>query len=705
MPLRLPGKSSLSFKRAVVLAFLGLCPACVSIASRQAQPQTADVWVTTDDQRMKLQKQSPIAFSSESSIGPNAVFVDESQVYQTIEGFGASFTDSAAFLLNQKVPASQLDAVMIDLFGRPTGIGVSFVRNPMGASDLARNIYSYDDLPPGQTDPNLDSFSIAHDLADIIPLIRKARQINPDLKIMANPWSPPGWMKTSGSMIGGSLSPSMYTTFANYFVKYIKAYEAAGIPIDYISVENEPLYVPNDYPGLSMDPTTQLVVLRDYVLPALSAANINTRVLVYDHNWDRPDYPQMVLSDPVLAASPQVAGIAWHGYGGTPGAMTTLQTRFPSKGNYETEHSGGTWISDQVRADFDEIVQVMRNWGKTFVKWSLALDQNRGPHTGGCGTCSPLVTVDSTTGAVSYNIDYYTLGHFSKFVLPGARRIYSSNAEGVVSAAFKNPDESTVLVLFNETAGTRPVQVVWGNQSFPYSLEGFSGATFIWNGAQSGGYSVRAATQQIQASSFSDTFGLQTESTSDANGGYDVGYADDGDWALYRNIDFGAGVNAVSVRVASAGSGGVLEFRFGSSAGPLIGSVVVPVTGGWQTWTTLSGSISGAAGLNDLYIVFKGTSNIGNVNWFQFRASGPNDPVITSVGRDGKSLIVDGRGFVDGSKIELDGQPQKTLRDDQNPATRLIGKKSVKNIAPGETKQVQVRNPDGSTSNIVPFTR
>ena len=171
-------------------------------------------------------------------------------------------------------------------------------------------------------------------------------------------------MKTSGSMIGGSLRSSAYTSFADYFVKYIKAYAAEGIPIDYISLQNEPLFVPGDYPGMSMDAATQTILLRDYLLPALSANNIGTRALVYDHNWDRPDYPDAVLSDPVLKNSPQIGGIAWHGYGGTPGVMTTLHNKYPDKGNYQTEHSGGTWVPDQVKADFEEITQVMRNWGK-----------------------------------------------------------------------------------------------------------------------------------------------------------------------------------------------------------------------------------------------------------------------------------------------------------------------------------------------------
>ena len=669
----------------------------------QENPQTINVWMTTDNQTKKLEPQPALSFSSSSSSGANTIFVDESQKYQTIEGFGASFTDSAAYLLNQKVPTSQLDALMISLFDRTNGIGVSFVRNPMGASDLARSIYSYDDLSAGQTDPDLTSFSIAHDIADIVPLVRMAKQINPQLKIMASPWSPPGWMKTSGSMIGGSLRSTAYKSFADYLVKYIKAYAAEGIPIDYISLQNEPLFVPGDYPGMSMDAATQTVLLRDFLLPALSANSLSTRALVYDHNWDRPDYPDAVLSDPVLKNSTQIGGTAWHGYGGTPGAMTTLHNRYPDKGNYQTEHSGGTWVSDQVKADFEEITQVMRNWGKAYVKWGLALDQNRGPHTGGCGTCNPLVTVNSATGAVKYEIDYYTIGHFSKFVLPDANRIYSSNAEGFVSVAFRNPNGSNVLFVYNDSTSSRTVQVIWGSRSFTHSFEGLSGATFTWSGTQDTGYSVTAASGPIQASSFNDSLGLQTEVTADTDGGYNVGFIDNGDWTLYRNIDFGSGVTSVRVRVASAGNGGTLEFHLNRTDGPLIGSTTLPVTGGWQTWTTISTAISGAQGVNDLYLVFKGTTDIGNVNWFQFEA--PVTPLIRTVSRSGKNLIVDGEGFMTGSKILLKGQTQKTVADAGSPTTRLIAKKSLKKLQPGETGEVQVVNPSGITSNSIPFTR
>ncbi len=435
----------------------------------------------------------------------------------------------------------------------------------------------------------------------------------------------------------------MYAPFAGYFVKYLQAYGAAGISVDYISLQNEPLFVPGNYPGMCMppapggtcgavaSPTDQTTALRDYILPALSAASLTTKVLVYDHNWDQPSYPQTVLSDPTIQASAQVAGSAWHGYGGTPGAMITNQNYFPTKGNYETEHSGGTAVPDQVKSDFEEITQVMRNYGRAYVKWSLALDQTLGPHTGGCGTCTPIVTVNNSTGAVTYGIEYYTLGHFSKYVPPGALRIYSSNSLGMVSAAFLNTDGSKALVAFNDSASTQSFSVQWGTQSFAYTLPSLAGATFTWTGVQ-GSYTT-PATSQIQASSFNSTggnntlgdnttFGLQTETTGDANGGYDLGFSSDGDYAVYKNVDFGAGVSGVSARLACAGNcGGPLEFHLDSVSGPLAASVTIPATAGWQTWNTAAAPAS-ATGIHDLYVVFKaapgGTSSLGNFNWFQF---------------------------------------------------------------------------------------
>jgi glucosylceramidase len=618
--------------------------ATYTVPSQNGNGPAVSVVLTTDDKKYQMQSQPATRFTTANASG-NVIYVDETQTYQPIEGFGAAFTDSAAYLLNEVAsPKSALTSTMNDLFTRTgNGIGLSFMRTPMGASDIARTQYSYDDNG-GVADPTLASFSIAHDVPDVIPIILQAQQLNPQMKLMANPWSPPGWMKTSGSLVGGELQSSMYTPFAGYFVKYLQAYAAAGINVDYISLQNEPLFVPADYPGMCMprspghncggvvSPTDQTTALRDYVLPALSAASLTTKVLVYDHNWDAPLYPQTVLTDPTIQASAQVAGTAWHGYGGTPGAMTTIQNYFPAKGNYETEHSGGTFVADQVKSDFEEITQVMRNSGRAYVKWSLALDQTLGPHTGGCGTCTPIVTVNSSTGAITYDIEYYTLGHFSKYILPLAVRIYSSNANGIVSAAFLNTDGSKALVAFNDSTSTQSFTGQWGSQSFAYTLPSLAGATFTWAGTQSGSYTT-TATSQTQASSFNSTggkntvgdnttFGLQTETTSDTNGGYDLGFSSDGDYAVYKNVDFGNGVSGVSARLAcNLNCGGALEFHLDSVSGTLAGSVTIPNTAGWQNWTTANAPAT-ATGVHDVYVVFKaplsGASSLGNFNWFQF---------------------------------------------------------------------------------------
>ena len=618
--------------------------AAYAVPAQNGAGPSVSLVLTTDDQSHKMEPQAGTNFTTANASG-NVIYVDETQTYQPIEGFGAAFTDSAAYLLNEVAQKSALTSTMNDLFTRAgNGIGLSFMRTPMGASDIARSQYSYDDNN-GQPDPTLANFSIAHDQADIVPIILKAQQLNPQMKLMASPWSPPGWMKTSGSMVGGALLSNMYGPFSQYFVKYLQAYQAAGVSVHYISLQNEPLYVPSDYPGMCLpassggscgsvaSPTDQTTAIRDYVLPALAAASLTTRTLVYDHNWDQPGYPQAVLSDPTIGASSQVAGTAWHGYGGAPGAMTVINNAFSKFANYQTEHSGGTWVTDQGKSDFEEITQVMRNQGRAYVKWSLALDQNLGPHTGGCGTCTPIVTVNNSTGAITYPIEYYTMGHFSKYVLPGAVRIYSSNANGLVSAAFLNSDGSKALVVYNDSGSPQSFSVQWGNQSFAYTLPSLAGATFTWSGTQSGNYSVKA-TSQIQASSFNSTggtnsstdlttYGLETESTSDTNGGYDVAYSTAGDYAVFKNIDFGSGVSGISARMACNGNcGGTLEFHLDSLSGTLVGSVAIPATGGWQTWSTVSASAVSAGGVHDLYVVYGaapgGTTSLGNLNWFQF---------------------------------------------------------------------------------------
>jgi glucosylceramidase len=302
-----------------------------------------------------------------------------------------------------------------------------------------------------------------------------------------------------------------------------------------------------------------------------------------------------------------------------------LQNQYPALGNWETEHSGGTWQSDQFTTDMLEITQVLRNSAKSFVKWSLALNEKLGPDLtqnaslGGCNTCTPIVTVNSTTGAVTKDIEFYTLGHYSKYVLPGAVRVYSNNTPAIASVAFQNPDGSIALIAYNSTTASQTFQVQWGTESFSYTLPATAAATFTWSGSISGTVPPVAATAQIQGSSFSSESGLETEGTSDLTGEYDLGYLTQGAYAEYENVDFGTGATQVSVRTASAGNGGTAAFYLDSMTSAPIATATLPVTGGWQTWTTVTAPVTGASGVHTLFVVFNGTtSSIANVNWFQF---------------------------------------------------------------------------------------
>ncbi len=492
----------------------------------------------------------------------------------------------------------------------------------IGSSDLSRFHYTYDDVPQGETDPTLANFSIDVDRADRIPIIQWAKRLNPEMLLLASVWSAPAWMKTNDSLYGGDLRPEAWGAWAEYYVKYLQAYEAEGIGIDLISHQNEPDYASLDYPGMEKNPETQRLLLRNYILPSLEASGLDTRVLIFDHNWDNTIFPARVLTDSQVGDSERVAGTAWHWYGGTPGAMTVLHNLFPDKENYVTEASSGAWIADPDTNDFEMIIQSMRNWSRSFIKWALALDENRGPHLGGCDQCAPVVTVNSITGDVSYEIDYYTLGHFSKYVLPGATRIYSINPTGMISVAFQNPDGSKALIAFNDTDADKDFQLVWGRQSFRYTLPRYSGATFTWSGTQSETYPIPATTK-IQSSSYDDVFALQTETTSDVDGGYNLGFSINDSYARYNNIDFGAGVTEVEARVANAADargGSTIEFHLDTPGGLRIATVPVPDAGGYQSWTTVTSPVDvPVTGIHDVYIVFKSNGSAGNVNWFDFR--------------------------------------------------------------------------------------
>ena len=467
------------FRFSLVVSSLSL-----SIAAANLPAQTVAVYQTTPDLKQALHREPSLSFTA-SPVATTAITVDDSQRFQTIDGFGAAMTDSSAWLLEDQLTTPQRKEVMRKLFDpRPGhGIGISFLRVPLGASDLSRNHYSYDDMPKGERDPGLQHFSIDHDRAYILPSLRQALKIDPSISIMVTPWSPPGWMKTKDTMNGGQLLPEDSADFADYLVKSVTAYEKAGIPVRYLSLQNEPLYETKDYPGTLMHADQQTTLIANFVGPAIQKAGLKTSILAYDHNWDHPEYPLEVLSDP--AAAQNVAGSAFHCYGGNVSAQGPVHDRFPNKGLWMTECSGGTWQKGNLLADTEKLViESTRQWAKSVVLWGLALDEKNGPNTGGCATCRGFVTINRSAEPhqVTYTQDYYAIGHASEFVHPGAVRIDSTDLgpQNLETVAFQNTNGSIALLVLNNADRPADFSVSWHGNSFPTSLSAGSVATYLW---------------------------------------------------------------------------------------------------------------------------------------------------------------------------------------------------------------------------------
>ncbi len=455
-----------------------------SSSSSASTPAVAvKIWETTADQSKLLSAQADAALDTPAAGATNIITVDASQTFQSMVGFGAAITDASAYMLQHKMTTTQRDALMTDLFS-PTALNLSFARLTIGASDFSQTDYTYDDMGAGQSDPTLSHFSIAAAKVDVIPTAKQALSLNSKLTFMASPWSAPGWMKTTDSLITGSLKPDAYSPFADYLVKYVQAMGAEGVPIFAVTLQNEPGFEPKDYPGMAVPPATRAAFIGGYLGPKFKAASLATKILDYDHNWDLPSSPTTVLAD--ATANPYVDGIAWHCYAGDPSAQTPVHNAYPTKDAYFTECSGGSWapaFSDGLVWDVDTlIIGTTRNWAKSVLLWNLVLDENGGPHLGGCSGCRPVVTVDSRTGAVTHNLEYYALGHASKFVRTGALRVASDTAvNGIDTVAFKNTDDSSVvLVAVNTAADTRAFTVKSGGKAFAYSLPGKAVATFVW---------------------------------------------------------------------------------------------------------------------------------------------------------------------------------------------------------------------------------
>jgi glucosylceramidase len=454
-----------------------------------AQPPIAvKVWVTKADQSKLLEAQPDISFAAAAQ-GDTVVDVNENNRYQQMDGFGGAMTDSSAWLLYTQMPEAQRKDLMSKLFSRTDGIGVSMLRVPMGASDLVHGpAYTYDDMPAGQADPTLAHFSIEHDMAYIIPALQDAFKLNPDLKIVANPWSPPAWMKTTDLLGNGTLLPQYYAAWAQYFVKFVQAYKAQGVPVWSVTMQNEPHYEPGSYPGMRLEPADEATLAKTYLAPALKAAGLDTKIMVWDHNWDNTSYAIDVLADP--AAKAVVAGTAWHCYAGSFFAQGVVHDAYPDMPMWETECSGFTSLGfgDGFKNDMSDLmIGSTRYWAKSIIKWPMVTNTTNGPNTGGCGTCIGFATIDpSAPAGYTYTRDYFSIGQVSKFVRSGAYRIASSGFtfHGFGTVAFKNPDGSKVLVVNNPFNYDSNILVHWGDRSFAYSVPAQAAATFTWSGTQ-----------------------------------------------------------------------------------------------------------------------------------------------------------------------------------------------------------------------------
>jgi glucosylceramidase len=449
---------------------------------------------TSQNLSQALTPVAQLRFRNKQPTTAHVIKVADSARYQRIVGVGGAMTDTSAWLLYTQLPQSAFTTTMDRLFG-PKGIHLGFIRLPMGGSDFTAQgyPYTYDDIPIPKADPTLAQFSIGHDRPYIIPALKRALKLNPAAEIIATPWTPPRFMKNNDNFDNTNnnsfLLPSYYGIYADYFVKFLRAYAKEKIPIAAITPQNEP---GNGtwYPGLNMPASTEATFIANYLNPALRQARLSTQVFAYDYHWSYAfPYVGTLLGSP---AGQDLTGIAYHCYAGSPTVMSAMHRVNPSLQQWVTECTTqarfATWIPSELE------IASLRNWASTVDTWNLALDQNGGPvqqPNTACQGCTGLVTVNSQTHQVSFNIGFYELGQLSKFLKPGAVRIYSNHfvqyspngpGPGLDDVAFRNPDGTEGLLAHNNSNAGARFAVVWHNKSFFYALPAGATATFVWNG-------------------------------------------------------------------------------------------------------------------------------------------------------------------------------------------------------------------------------
>ena len=434
-------------------------------------------YITKGDKTQLFQKQV-IQSSARNSSSIN-VEVNEQKTLQSMEGFGFALTGGSAGLIDA-LPTEKKTALLQELFGAgPENLGISYIRISMGASDLDATVFSYCDLPKGETDPQLTKFNLSQDTLHLIPMIQAALKLNPKLKIMASPWSPPLWMKSNGFSMGGHLLKQYYDSYALYFVKYIKAMKAKGITIHSLTMQNEPEHGGNN-PSLLMDAEEQKVFLRDHLGPLLAKEQIKTEVLLYDHNADHPNYPISILDDPKAKA--YAAGSAFHLYLGNESALSKVHEAHPDKKLYFTEQwtgAKGSFDGDLFWHTEHIVIGTINHWSSAVIEWNLAANAQYEPHTpGGCTECKGALTIQGED--VSRNVSYYIIGHASKFVPAGSKRIETSVSSDLIkTSSFIRPDGKKVTLLLN-AGNSNNIKLTNKQQTYSVTLPAGSVSTIVW---------------------------------------------------------------------------------------------------------------------------------------------------------------------------------------------------------------------------------
>jgi glucosylceramidase len=445
----------------------------VTLISVVSNAQKIEKWMTRLDKSKLLEKQKQTLVFAKNNQNLPTIFVDDSKAFQTMDGFGYTLTSGSASLINQLSNKKQL---LKELFGHDeNSIGVNYLRVSVGASDLSDHTYSYSE----SKDLSLKNFSLKEDKKYLIPLLKEIIKINPKIKILASPWSPPTWMKTNNNFMGGSLLPEYYQVYANYLVKYIKEMKKLGIVIDAMTIQNEPLH-PGNNPSLLMLPNEQANFIKNNLGPTFLKNGIKTKIIIYDHNADRTDYSISILNNP--AARKFIDGSAFHLYGGNVETISEVHEAHPDKNLYFTEQ----WIGHPSNFGGDMawhvknlIIGATRNWCKTVLEWNLAIDPQMNPHTeGGCTACLGAITIDKDK--IERNAAYYIIGHASKFVPTNSKRIASNTVLNLQNVAFKTPEGKTVLIVINDSDKSLEFLIGSKGKQAKETIEAGSVVTYVW---------------------------------------------------------------------------------------------------------------------------------------------------------------------------------------------------------------------------------